>query len=74
MLLDVRGRGRWTFLSPTAAYIWAHLSADGDVKEASAAVADHYRVDPAMVEIDTRALAEDLLTRELLVLDGGGSR
>ncbi|WP_083939462.1 PqqD family protein [Nocardiopsis chromatogenes] len=74
MLLDVRGRGRWTFLSSTAACIWAHLSADGDAEKASTAVADHYRVDPAMVEIDTRALAEDLLTRKLLVLDGGGGR
>ncbi|WP_017539774.1 PqqD family protein [Nocardiopsis halophila] len=74
MLLDVRGRGHWTFLSSTAALLWSHLTAGVDTTEASVTVADRYRVDPALVESDTWALVEGLLARRLLVLDSGEDR
>lgn len=67
MLLDLRGRGRWFALSPTAAQWWATLEAGHSADQSAEAVASYYHWIPAeQIHADLASLTNDLLNRGLV--------
>jgi Coenzyme PQQ synthesis protein D (PqqD) len=66
MLLDLRGRGRWFTLPPSAGIWWQHLAAGNTSTAAADTVAAHYGIDRTKVRNDITALVRDLLDHGLV--------
>lgn len=66
MLLDLRGRGHWYALSPSAAQWWEHLATGASATEAADAVAASYGAPTARVRTDIQGLISELCRRRLL--------
>jgi hypothetical protein len=68
MLLDLRGRGRWFALTPSAALWWQHLEAGATPAEAAGAIAKRYRITTERASADLQPFVQALLHRGMIEL------
>ena len=66
MLLDLRGRGRWFALTPTAALWWQHLLEGASLAEAAAVIADRWGISIHRVAADLQPFIQTLLRRRVI--------
>lgn len=67
MLLDLRGRGRWFALSPSAALWWARVQDGAALPEAAAAVALRYGISVDQATADLEPFIAEMLCRRMLL-------
>jgi Coenzyme PQQ synthesis protein D (PqqD) len=66
MLLDLRGRGRWFALTPTAALWWQHLLDGASLAAAAAAIADRCGISIHRVNADLQPFIQTLLRHRVI--------
>jgi hypothetical protein len=69
MLVDLRGRGRWFVLTPSAALWWRQVQDGATLAGAAAAVARRYGLTAAQAEEDLQPFIAEVLQRRMLVPD-----
>jgi hypothetical protein len=67
MLLDLRGRGRWFALTPSAALWWRNVQDGAPLPEAAATVAKRYRIPIEQANRDLQPFIDEVLHRRMLV-------
>jgi hypothetical protein len=62
--------GRMGVLNRVGARVWDLIDGTRSLAEIARECAEYYEADPAQVEADVLCYAEDLLEREMIVLEG----
>jgi hypothetical protein len=74
MLLDLRGRGRWFALTPSAALWWQRIQGGASLSEAASAVAQRYGLTVERAGHDLQPFIDEVLQRRMLVPAGSPRR